>query len=142
MPVSNVGAGEGPILFDNVTCNQTHSELSQCIDLQTIGHHNCDQVNTAGVTCPEVISFAGNTTLHISVIMTTTNRVADINNTLVDKPLSNIHTVVLGSVGFLTVLTLTLDIAAFMVMLIACTKKEKKVRVCRREKQLYIQYRI
>ena len=126
MPVSNVGAGEGPILFDNVTCNQTLSELSQCVNLGNIGLHNCDQDNTAGVICPEVVSFAGNTTLHIPVIMITTNRVGDTNNSLVDKPLSNIHTVVFGSVGFLTVLILTLGIAAFMVMLNVCTKKKKR----------------
>ena len=128
VPVSNFGAGEGPTLFDNVTCNQTHSELSQYIDLWTIGLHNCDQDNTAGVICPEVISFTGNTTLHIPVILITTNRVEDTNNNLGDKPLSNIYTVVFDSVGFLTVLILTLATAVFMVtvMLNVYTKKKKK----------------
>ena len=58
MPVSSFGAGKGPILFDNVICNKTHSELSQCVDLQTIGLHNCDRDSTAGVVCPEVASVS------------------------------------------------------------------------------------
>ena len=58
VPISNFGVGKGPILFDNVTCNQTHSELSQCVDLQTIGLHNCDRDNTAGVICPEAASVS------------------------------------------------------------------------------------
>ena len=48
------GAGMGPILFDNVTCNQSHSELLQCMHPLDIGIHNCDRENVAGVVCPNV----------------------------------------------------------------------------------------
>ena len=57
VPVNqSFGAGMGPILLDNVTYNQSHSELLQCVHplVQDIGVHNCDQENVAGVICPNV----------------------------------------------------------------------------------------
>ena len=51
---SHFGDGEGPILFENVRCNQFHSNISQCIDFQHIGtFHRC--VHTAGVICEGMI---------------------------------------------------------------------------------------
>ena len=50
----NFGVGMGPILLDNVTCNQSHSELIQCIHPLDIGIHNCDRENVAGVICHNV----------------------------------------------------------------------------------------
>ena len=48
---SHFGAGEGPVLLENVRCNQSHSNLSQCVDLR----HNIgilsDCEHTAGVIC-------------------------------------------------------------------------------------------
>ena len=52
IPTSNshIGAGGGTILFENVRCNQSHSTLSQCVDLRLIGGlYNC--YHTAGVIC-------------------------------------------------------------------------------------------
>ena len=55
MPVNqSFGAGMGPILLDNVTCNQSHLELLQCVHPLDIGVHDCDQENVAGVICPSV----------------------------------------------------------------------------------------
>ena len=48
------GAGLGPILLGNVTCNQSHSELLQCVHPLDIGIRNCDQQTVAGVICPNV----------------------------------------------------------------------------------------
>ena len=45
------GAGMGPILLDNVTCNQSHLKLLQCVHPLDIGVHDCDQENVAGVIC-------------------------------------------------------------------------------------------
>ena len=44
----------GPILLDNVTCDQSHSELLQCVHLLDIGIHNCDRENVGGAICPNV----------------------------------------------------------------------------------------
>ena len=44
----------GPILWDNITCDQSHSELFQCVHVLDIGIHNCDRENIAGVICPNV----------------------------------------------------------------------------------------
>jgi hypothetical protein len=46
------GAGMGPILLDNVNCDQSHSTLLQCVHPQDIGIHDCDRENVAGVICP------------------------------------------------------------------------------------------
>ena len=55
MPVNqSFGAGMDPILLDNVTCNQSHLELLQCVHPLDIGVHDCDQENVAGVICPSV----------------------------------------------------------------------------------------
>ena len=47
---SHFGAGEGPVLLENVRCNQSHSNLSQCVDLRDIGTLR-DCKNIAGVIC-------------------------------------------------------------------------------------------
>ena len=63
MPVTqSFGAGMGPILLDNVTCGQNHSELLQCVHLQGIGIHNCDRENIAGVICPKISAITTATT--------------------------------------------------------------------------------
>ena len=48
--------GNVPILFDNVSCNSFHSNLSQCFDLQNIGIgiHNCQHNEVAGVSCQRI----------------------------------------------------------------------------------------
>ena len=44
--------GEGPALFRNVTCDHTHSELSQCVHPLSIGLRVCDSPDKrAGVIC-------------------------------------------------------------------------------------------
>ena len=51
---SHFGAGEGPILLENVRCNQSHSNLSQCVDyFKHIGTvRRC--MHTAGVICEDM----------------------------------------------------------------------------------------
>jgi hypothetical protein len=47
---SRFGDGKGPILLDNVACNQIHSNLFQCVNFQYIGTFRyC--MHTAGVIC-------------------------------------------------------------------------------------------
>ena len=54
MPVNqSFGAGMGPILLDNVACDQSNSDLLQCVHPQIIGFHNCNRENVAGVICPD-----------------------------------------------------------------------------------------
>ena len=74
MPVSqSFGAGMGPILLDNVACDQSHSELLQCVHPLDIGIHNCDQENIAGVICPNVSDSAITTaTTNIHLLATNT----------------------------------------------------------------------
>ena len=74
MPVNqSFGAGMGPILLDSVTCDQSHSELLQCVHPQDIGIHDCDQENVAGVICPNVSDSAITTaTANIDLLATST----------------------------------------------------------------------
>ena len=46
--------GMGPILLDNVACDQSHLELLQCVHPQDIGVHDCDRENVTGVICPQL----------------------------------------------------------------------------------------
>ena len=56
--INTFGAGEGPILLYNVTCNRTHTELSQCVHPLSIGLRDCvSQDKRAGVICLELASF-------------------------------------------------------------------------------------
>ena len=53
--LSHRGAGEGPVLLARVACNNSHSNLSQCIHPNEIGIYNnyCNRNDTAaGVVCP------------------------------------------------------------------------------------------
>ena len=68
------GTGVGPILLNDVTCNQSHSSLLQCVHPQDIGIHDCDRENVAGVICPNVstITAAAAATTNISPNITST----------------------------------------------------------------------
>ena len=74
------GAGMGPILLDNVTCNRSHSELLQCIHPLDIGIHNCDRKNVAGVACTNV--SATTTTNTPPTPNTTTTEITPQNNNI------------------------------------------------------------
>ena len=95
LPVNqSFGAGMGPILLDNVTCDQSLLELLQCVHPQAIGIHDCDRENVAGVICPNVstatiTSIAAVTTfqlqhsnfgISLSITYTTTSEVTPQNN--------------------------------------------------------------
>ena len=68
LPVNqSFGAGMGPILLDNVTCDQSHLELLQCVHPKDISVHDCDQENVVGVICPYV-SDASTITSTVAVI--------------------------------------------------------------------------
>ena len=55
-----------PMLFHNITCNETHSMLFQCINLHSIGIHNCGGNATAGVVCLNTIVTATPTSVGLS----------------------------------------------------------------------------
>ena len=123
---SHFGFGEGPVLLNDVSCNQGHSRLSQCVHQQSIGLHACNRDSLVGVICPG-LEDVSNTTVHNPMSITTmTSRVGDINHTPVDKASSNIHSVVFGSIGSSIVLILTLAITAIIVMLIVCTRMRRR----------------
>ena len=53
---SHFEAGDGPILLDNVACDKSHSNLSQCVHPLDIGIHDCEEDNIAGVICLNIFS--------------------------------------------------------------------------------------
>ena len=74
MPMTQCfGTEVGPILLDNVTCDQSHLELLQCVHPLDIGIHNCDRetVNVAGVICPNISDSATTTTNTLPILNTT-----------------------------------------------------------------------
>ena len=83
MPVSqSFGVGMGPILLDNVICDQNHSELFQCVHPQLIGIHDCDRENVAGVICPgpaitTITDMPHSTTLFLTTLISTNTQNID-----------------------------------------------------------------
>ena len=51
------GEGSGPIFLDNVLCNGTESNLTQC-DHDGNGNHSCDHSEDAGVICGKKILYS------------------------------------------------------------------------------------
>ena len=41
-----------------MACNKSHSNLSQCVHPQSIGIHECEEINTAGVICLKITPTA------------------------------------------------------------------------------------
>ena len=58
-------AGDGPPLLNNVSCNQTHTRLSQCVLPEDVGLNSC-QDGTAGVSCEPVVSSSSTVSLQMS----------------------------------------------------------------------------
>ena len=50
------GSGSGGIFVDNVVCRGTESSLLECRH-NTIGQHNCDHSEDAGVRCDGTYCF-------------------------------------------------------------------------------------
>ena len=50
------GSGSGGIFVDNVVCRGTESSLLECRH-NTIGQHNCDHSEDAGVRCGGTYCF-------------------------------------------------------------------------------------
>ena len=52
VPISEgyYGAGDGPILIDDLNCTGSESNLDQC-GMRTFGEHECDHTEDAGVMC-------------------------------------------------------------------------------------------
>ena len=81
MPVNqSFGAGMGPILLDNVTCDRNHLPmvLLQCVHPADIGIHNCGRENVAGVICPNM-TIAIFTTIDIpsTTLISTNTQIID-----------------------------------------------------------------
>ena len=73
---SHFGAGEGPILLEYVGCNQSHSNLSQCIDyFKHIGTvRRC--IHTAGVICEDMMMSTSTKQVPTIIIYVTTANVS------------------------------------------------------------------
>ena len=104
-----------PILFHNVTCNETESVLLQCVDLHTIGVYICDGNTAAGVSCPNVNS------LHNMTAKLTT----ELLNMESLTSSTSIHAAVIGSTAAVTIGIIVVVVVAAM---IAITLKMKMRR--------------
>ena len=94
------------MLLSDVNCNQSHSELSQCVHPPLGIHmHDCDQENTAGVICTQLVSSSTTSdvsTLHASTAYLTPS--------------------ILGAAAVCTVGTITF-IAVVIVMVVVTRKR-------------------
>ena len=49
------GRGSGPIFLDDIRCNGTESQLTNCANVG-VGVHNCEHSEDAGVVCAGIMS--------------------------------------------------------------------------------------
>ena len=116
--VNNSGVGDGPILFDNVSCNQYNSKLSQCVHMLSIGQHQCDRRNTAGVICPK-------DGVETAVVPQSTNNV----NSTMDRPIAMFGALVGGlSVGIIAAVIVTVVLVILTVLVLKRKSKFNAVR--------------
>ena len=129
---SHFEAGDGPILLDNVTCNKSHLNLSQCVHPLNIGIHDCERDNTAGVICLNISSTTNTPVTHknaadtkIISSTTLTNTSVTKNNGADTKVISNIsQSALFGSVG--AALAVGAIAVACIVFIVVAVKRKKK----------------
>ena len=104
------GDGEGPILLENVRCNQQHSNLSQCVDFRFIGTH-CDCKHIAGVICTDGDIVITTSTKQLPA---TTSFYTITNNKLISTTL----VATLGAVGTLCIVIVTVVVTTASIALL------------------------
>ena len=118
---SHFGDGEGPVLLENVRCNQIHSNLSQCVDFQYIGTiRRC--MHTAGVICEGMTRISTKQVSIATVYIITANMSRD--STYIDTASNSSVVAILGAVGALIIM---IAIAVVTFVLIARLRLKFKV---------------
>ena len=113
---SRFGDGEGPILLENVRCNQQHSNLSQCVDFRFTGTSR-DCKHTAGVICSdENIAITTST----KQLPATTSFYIITNNKLISTTL----VATLGAVGTLCIVIVTVVVTTGSIALLRLREKK------------------
>ena len=128
---SHFEAGDGPILLDNVACNKSHLNLSQCVHPLNIGIHECEKNNTAGVICLNISSTTKtpvtnkNADTNIISSTTLTNTSVTKKNSADTKVNSNIsQSALFGSVG--AALAVGAIAVVGIVFIVVAVKRRKK----------------
>ena len=111
---SRFGDGEGPILFENVRCNQIHSNLSRCVDFQHIGTlRHC--THTAGVICEGMMSTSTNQVSTATVYAITANMSHDNTYKSHGSAANSSVVAILGTVGAL-IMTIAIAVITFVLI--------------------------
>ena len=113
---SRFGDGEGPMLLENVSCNQQHSNLSQCVDFRFTGTSR-DYKHTAGVICSDE---------NISITMSTSTK--QVLTTLLSYDTysngsGSLLLPLLGSLGALVIIGVIAAIAIVIIMVVIMRKR-------------------
>ena len=111
---SRSGDGEGPILLENVRCNQQHSNLSQCVDFRFTGTSR-DCKHTAGVICSDENITMSTPTKQVLTILLSYDTYSNGSGSLL-LPL-------LGSLGALVIIGVIAAIAIVIIMVVTMRKR-------------------
>ena len=118
---SRFGDGEGPILLENVRCNQIHSNLSQCVDFQHISTiRHC--MHTAGVICEGMMKTSTERVSTATVYVITANMSHDSTYKSHDSASNSFIVAILGAVGALIIV-----IAIAVITFVLITRLRLKV---------------
>ena len=128
--LTNNGHFGAEVLLENITCNQNHSKLSQCMDFVSIGGcHHCK--DTAGVICKDELMMSTST----EQVQTTTVRATTTNTSLISTYTSQ-DTMSTASIGsgssilliiYGTTLVALLIIVAVAIVIIVVVIMRKRV---------------
>ena len=117
---SHFGAGDGPILLENLWCSEEHSNLSQCVDFMYIGgRHHCE--HTAGVICMDEVMMSTSTeeVPTATVYVTTANMSCDSTYKSHDTTSTASGSSAVAIIGAVGVLIIMVAIAVITMVLIA-----------------------
>ena len=85
-----------PTVFYNITCNETHSMLFQCVNLHSVGVYNCGGDIAAGVICLNTI------------VTETPTSVADLSSTYI--------AILSGSLGTAVLVIMVISIVSIIII--------------------------
>ena len=112
---SRFEAGDGPILLDNVACNKSHSNLSQCVHPLDIGIQEYEEGNIAGVIC-----------LNISSTEVTNTPVMKYNGADIKVNSNKSQSALFGSVGAALAVGAIVTVAVVGIAVLLGTKQKKR----------------
>ena len=132
--LSNLAAGDGPVLLSNVSCNQSHTRLSQCVRTEEIGLLSCDGGRIAGVACRTDAPTTTSSTTMSSEVPTSSTATSTMSPTNPIPPVPSANTMpqlgaIIGAVVGVLAVGIIATILVVVVVVLVAKRRSKGERV-------------